>query len=191
MYGEIKNFTKKFKPSLNVIKNKEGNTLTETTDVLDRWKEYCRELYEDEEVEEVGEENPLNWKIKTSEDSRLTPLRSEVEEAMKALKGGKSQGCDGIQAELLLAGGEAAVTLMNKLCVNIWQTGEWPVDWCRALTELRATSGCKIDCLSRLGSRSRLTFNGGIRPTVYDVTLGGEVSWRRGTTPIDWQDQAS
>ncbi|XP_071508162.1 craniofacial development protein 2-like [Diadema antillarum] len=79
MYGEIKNLTKKFKPSLNVIKNKEGNILTETNDVLDRCKEYCRELYEDEEVEEEAEESPLNWKIKTSEDSRLTPLRSEVD----------------------------------------------------------------------------------------------------------------
>ena len=56
MYGEIRSLTRKFKPSLNVIKDKEGNTLTESPDILGRWKEYCSELYEDEEEEEEVEE---------------------------------------------------------------------------------------------------------------------------------------
>jgi len=81
----------------------------------------------------VKQQSETNNDRESTEDSDLIPLRSEVEQAMKFLKRGKSPGCDEIPAELLLAGGEAAVTLMHKLCVKIWQTAEWPVDWCRAL----------------------------------------------------------
>ena len=34
-----------FKPALRVLKDKKGNTLTEKTDILHRWKEYCQEMY--------------------------------------------------------------------------------------------------------------------------------------------------
>ncbi len=56
MYGGIKNLTRKFRPSLNVIKNKDGRRLIEDVDVLGRGKEYCSELCEDEAMEkEAGE----------------------------------------------------------------------------------------------------------------------------------------
>ncbi len=135
MYAEIKQLTKKFTPHLSVIKNKEGKTLTESEDILERWKEYCSELYTDEckcdEPVEQASDKDIN--AEHNDDSDLTPLRSEVEQAMSYLKRGKSPGCDGIPAELILAGGEAAVSLMHKLCVKIWETAEWPVDWCRAI----------------------------------------------------------
>ena len=90
MYGKIKSLTRArlnpgIKPSLNVIKTKDGKTLTETEDILGRWKEYSNELYKGEEMEEEEGESLLTEE--PTEDSLLTLLRSEVEHAMKDLGG--------------------------------------------------------------------------------------------------------
>ena len=70
--------------------------------ILHRWTEYCKELY--------------NYDIKTDDDViRTRPqnedidapiLRSEVEEAVRSLKKGKSPGTDNVPGELIITGGE-------------------------------------------------------------------------------------
>ena len=51
---------------------------------------------------------------------------AEVELAVKQLKNGKATGCDDISAEVIKASGELGISLLHKLIVKIWQTGEWP-----------------------------------------------------------------
>ena len=80
MYAEIKQLTRKFTTQLSVIKNKEGKTLTESADILERWQEYCSELYTDESKTDNPEEQASdNEGGEHTEDSDLTPLRSEVQ----------------------------------------------------------------------------------------------------------------
>ena len=67
------------------------------------------------------------------DDEKLIPLRSEVELAVKQLKNGKATGCDDISAEMIKASGELGISLLHKCIVKIWQTGEWPEDWRRAV----------------------------------------------------------
>ena len=45
MYKEIRTLIKKFAPELNVIKDANGETLTENDDILARWKEHCEGLF--------------------------------------------------------------------------------------------------------------------------------------------------
>ena len=52
---------------------------------------------------------------------------------MKQLKNGKAIGCDDISAEIIKASGDLGISLLYKLIVNIWQTGEWPEDCRRAV----------------------------------------------------------
>ena len=53
---------------------------------------------------------------------------------MKQLKNGKATGCDDISAEMIKASGELGISLLDTLIVKkIWQTGEWPEDWRRAV----------------------------------------------------------
>ena len=40
VYKTIKNFTRQFNPRVGVIKNEQGNNLTEERDIKNRWKEY-------------------------------------------------------------------------------------------------------------------------------------------------------
>ncbi|XP_072019722.1 uncharacterized protein [Amphiura filiformis] len=97
MYKNIKALTSKPVPRLNVLKDENGTILTEVEEIKSRWKQYCEKLYasqEDNAEEEDGVE---------SEDTDSEPeiLLSEVNQAMKRLKNGKSPGIDNIQAELL------------------------------------------------------------------------------------------
>ena len=38
-----------------------------------------------------------------------------------------------ISAEMIKASGDVGISLLHKLIVKIWQTGEWPEDWRRAV----------------------------------------------------------
>ena len=60
-------------------------------------------------------------------------LRSEVEEAVKMLKKGKSAGVDNIPGELVQAGGEGMISVLHKICNKIWESGIWPREWTQTL----------------------------------------------------------
>ena len=47
MYKEIESLTKTFQLRLCVIKDENGETLTETEKITDIWKRYCEEMYSD------------------------------------------------------------------------------------------------------------------------------------------------
>ena len=115
MYEEIKSLTKTFQPGLGVIKDKNGNTLTENQAIVDRWRRYCEGMYAQNDAEEVLDQ------IEPETEPQLPPLRSEIEWAIKSLKEGKSPGCDNIQAEMLKASGEEGVDVYHNLCTKIWQ----------------------------------------------------------------------
>ena len=50
MFKNIKSQYKKPAPKLNVLKDANGNILTEDEDIKNRWKEYCEKLYAAKEV---------------------------------------------------------------------------------------------------------------------------------------------
>ena len=132
MYNEIKSITRTFKPRLGVIKDESGKILTEAGNIVDRWKRYCEGMFTSNvptaEVQQVRIED-----IEDKEDPCLPPLKSEVEWAIKSLKDAKSPGCDKIQAEMIKASGLEGIEVYHKLCTKIWQTGQWPTDWKRAI----------------------------------------------------------
>ena len=57
-------------------------------------------------------------------------LRSEVANAVDALKSGKSPGVDKIPAELIK---EWSIDVLHKLCNLVCRTGEWPQQWTQSL----------------------------------------------------------
>ena len=40
---------------------------------------------------------------------------------------------DNIQAKMIKARGAEGIEVYHKLCTKIWQTGQWPTDWKRAI----------------------------------------------------------
>ena len=118
---------KKSTGRLACIKDETGKTLTESDEVLERWKRYCEKMYSD-----PGRENNMDG-LNEDRDSSLAPLCSEVEWAIKSLKDGKSAGCDNICAEMIKASGAEGVKIYHQLCGKIWKTGIWPIDWKRSI----------------------------------------------------------
>ena len=57
------------------------------------------------------------------------PLRREVEDTVHKLKEGKSPGLDNIPGELLKYSGESSIRALHQLCIQIWNTCQWPTDW--------------------------------------------------------------
>ena len=91
--------------------------------ILNRWTEYCSELYN---YKANGNPSVLNCPQTDTKDDHPI-LRREVEAAVQSLKTGKSAGVDNIPAELAQAGGEDVITVLTTICCKIWQTGEWPI----------------------------------------------------------------
>jgi len=57
------------------------------------------------------------------------PLRSEVARAIRQTESRKATSPDEVSAELFKAGGETVLDRMHRICVAIWETGEWPEEW--------------------------------------------------------------
>ena len=102
------------------VQDRSGKFLTEERQILNRWTEYCSELYS---YKPNGDLLVLNCTQTDTEDDHPI-LRREVEVAVKSLKKGKSAGVDNIPAELVQAGGEDVITALTTICSKIWQTGE-------------------------------------------------------------------
>ena len=128
-YQLVKDLTSDKQGHTTTIQDKDGNSLTEHQDIMNRWTEYCSELYNHRAE---GDPKVLNVPPATNTESHPI-LREEVEAAVKALKKGKSPGVDNIPAELVQAGGEAMITALHTICSKIWQTGEWPTPWTQSL----------------------------------------------------------
>ena len=99
--------------------------------ILNRWKKYCTELYSDPNLSGYYLQGFPAF------DADLPPLRTEIEKALRELKKTKALSFDDVPAELLQASGDAAaVDVLHKLCVRIWQEKEWPEDWTKAIFAL-------------------------------------------------------
>ena len=110
------------------VQDRSGKCLTEERQVLNRWTEYCFQLYNHKAN---GDPSVLNCTQTDTEDDQI--LHREVEAAVQSLKKGKSAGVDNIPAELVQAGGENVITALTTICYKIWQTGEWPTPWTQSL----------------------------------------------------------
>ena len=94
--------------------DKEGNLLME--DILKRWTEYIKELYEDEQEVinlELDEQGP-------------EIMREEIRAAMNKMKKGKAIGKDGIAVEMLEALGEKGLEIIKDIANKTYNTGILP-----------------------------------------------------------------
>jgi len=127
-FQTVKNITSRFQPRLLTIKDKQGNTLSEQDMVVNRWKEYCTELYS--ETPSATQQPIRDFHVS---DKEPPPLKSEISTTIKKLSNRKSPGADGILAELYIHGGPVMIDVIHQLCLEVWKTGEWPVAWTKSI----------------------------------------------------------
>ena len=128
-YQLVKDLTTEKQGKSTTIQDKSGKCLTEENEILNRWTEYCSDLYNYE-----TDGDPIVLDCPQIPDEEHHPiLREEVEAAVKALKMGQSAGVDNIPAELVQAGGEAMIDILTAICNKIRKTGEWPTTLTQSL----------------------------------------------------------
>ena len=121
MHRKVKEVTgtKKKKTGIQMcVKDKNGNILFEKENIEERWCEYIKELYDDDE----GRPDQV-----TVNDEEGPPiLTSEVKYAMKRMKSGKAPGTDDIRIEQLKALDEEGIKILTDLCNEVYSTGNIP-----------------------------------------------------------------
>ena len=93
-YQLVKDLTTVKQGKATTVHDRSGKYLTEERQILNRWTEYCSELYNHKAN---GDPSVLNCLQTDTEDDHPI-LRKEVEAAVQSLEKGKSVGVDNIPA---------------------------------------------------------------------------------------------
>jgi hypothetical protein len=140
VYKKIAKLTSGQRTHQGCIKDRNGNVLTEKSQVRARVKEYTEQLYSkpdnDRDMDEIEVGNDIEPEV----------TLEEVQEALMAMKRGKSPGVDEIPIELLMGAGESAVRILHRICNRIWNRREWPSDWTKAIFVMVPKTGDLKDC---------------------------------------------
>ena len=124
-YQLVKDLTTVKQGKAVTVQDRSGKCLTEERQILNRWTEYCSQLYN---YKANGNPSVVNCPQTDTEDDHPI-LRKE----WRLQKKGKSTGVDNIPAELVQAGGKDVITALATICNKIWQTEEWPTPWTQSL----------------------------------------------------------
>ena len=80
------------------VENINGNILTEESEIVQIWTEYCKELYN---YSINPDENILNDDRGACVEENFPILKSEVEHVIRSLQKGKSTGIDTIPSKII------------------------------------------------------------------------------------------
>ena len=100
--------------------------LTEKQQILNRWAEYCSELYNHKAN---GDPTVLNCPRQT-QSMAIPSFAKKWRLQYNHWRKGKSAGVDNIPAKLVQAG---VITALTTICNTIWQRGEWWTPWIQSL----------------------------------------------------------
>ena len=114
-YETLSTLTKTTPRSTSIIEDINGTPLAEDSMNIKHWTEYCNDLYNHQSNPDINVLN-YNANFNTYMEEDLPILESEVIEAIKTLKEGKSPGIDNIPSELVKYGGNAVVRILTTLC---------------------------------------------------------------------------
>ena len=99
----------------NAIKRDDGTVLMETEEVMERWEEYIRELFDDDRIE--------NLEVRINEEGPSI-IKDEVENAIRKMKTGKLTGEDEIAVEMLVALEDYGLDIVTEIVNGIYESGE-------------------------------------------------------------------
>ena len=108
----------------NVIKNREGLVVMEIDEVLKRWEEYVKDLFEDNRGEKPRLHIPMYGP---------DILDEEIAHVIKSFKRGKSSGNDDVTIEMILASGDFGLRKIAELARKIYDTGYIPKEMYKSI----------------------------------------------------------
>jgi hypothetical protein len=133
IYRMAKNRERKTRDIIQVkcIKVETERLLTKDEDIRNRWREYFDKLFN----EDSGSSS-IELDISSDDLNRQFVRRiqkSEVKDALKRMKGGKTMGPDGIPIEVWRSLGAVAIVRLTKLFNLIFRSNKMPDEWRRSI----------------------------------------------------------
>ena len=125
LYITTKKLAGKYSRPERPVKDKLGQTITDSEQLLEKWAEHFEEL-----LNRPAPENPPDI-VEAEIDIEIDydpPTREEIICAVK-MKNGKAAGPDGIPAEALKTDVGTAADMLLPLFEKIWEQEEIPTDW--------------------------------------------------------------
>jgi hypothetical protein len=141
LYRGINEFKKRYRPRINIIKDETGNLLADYQSVLNRWKNFFKQVLKVRRVHNIRQMD-----VQTAEPLVPEPSLVEVEIGIGKLKSYKSPGIDQIPAELIKAGGEILCSGIHKRIRSKWNKEESPQQWKESIIIPIYKKGDKTDC---------------------------------------------
>ena len=110
--------------------------MTEESKVKARWAGYFEQLYQSDPPSFELDIRGVTVPVADSPINCGPPSFVEIQAVVQWLKWGEAPRICGIHAELLKAGGNAALLLLHTVLCSAWNTGIIPTDWKRGLVTL-------------------------------------------------------
>lgn len=123
-FQSIKNVRSGFQPRQSMVKNDMGTLLVDKEEVTDRWVSYFEGL-----LNRDPPDDPLVWEVNEEEDLEDEPSEDEIRDIIGKLKTNKAPGTDGIQAELIKAGGRCVAEYVTDVVREVWSNEVMPEEW--------------------------------------------------------------
>ena len=126
LYMTTKKLAGKYSRPEQPVKDKQGQNITDSEQLYERWAEHFEELLN----RPVPENPPYIAEAEIDIDIDCDPpTREEIIRAITKMKNGKAAGPDGIPAEALKADVKTTADMLLPLFVKIWEQEETPTDW--------------------------------------------------------------
>ena len=125
----VRNINRKWQPRQSTIRKETGEVLTERNEILNRWNEYCSQLYEENAHQTITKE--LVTSLRSMSPPKVEKLNdnilfTEIEWAIQKLKRNKSPGIDMVTGEMIQASGPEWIKAFHQVCNNTWESGIVP-----------------------------------------------------------------
>lgn len=141
-YKTLKTLRTDKSQEVNHIKNKNGEIITEDSEIMKRWKEYFQELLgNNRDTEQRTRQREI---IEENNDQNITA--KELNDVIRNLKNGKAPGHDKITSEMIKNMGTEAKKILLKIYNMIWNIEQIPNDWQKALIVPIYKKGDRYDC---------------------------------------------
>ena len=129
--------------------DREGNLITDKSQVARRWKQHFEVVLNGEEGRRVVEGNRIE--IGEYGQAADPPTLDEVKNACKELKTHKAAGKDGLPAELFKVGSERLCSAIHQIILRVWSEEQLPTDWLEGLICPIYKKGHRLDCSNYRG----------------------------------------
>jgi hypothetical protein len=155
LYRGINEFKMGYQQKNNLMKDENGDQLTDSLNILNRWKNYFSQLLNVHNVSDVRQ-----IEVHTAEPLVPGPIHLEVEIAIAKLKKYKSPGSGQILTEPIQAGGKILLlSAIHKLLNSIWNKEELPDQWKESIIVPGHIKGDKTDCKNVYGISLSTSYN--------------------------------